>query len=143
VPKPRPRRKVDRQQGPHLIQRDGVYYASLGQRRRVSLRTRDRAEAELAFAKLLSGEAPDVRRAARAAEITLTEITEQYLMAPHGWTRQTLRSASQRATAFAEWCASRGLTLPAQLTSPSRVRHHAAGPRGPLERTSTAAPQSA
>lgn len=116
MPKPRPRRKVDRQQGPHLIQRDGVYYASLGQRRRVSLRTRDRSEAELAFAKLLSGEAPDVRRAARAAEIALTEITEQYLTAPHGWTRQTLRTAQARVEAVGDWFQQRGVEYASEIT---------------------------
>lgn len=39
------------------------------------------------------------------------------MSAPHGWTARTKRSASQRGTAFAEWCTKHGLTLPAQLTS--------------------------
>ena len=112
----RSRRKVGRQHGPHLIQRDGVYYAALGQRRRVSLGTRDRATAEGAFARLLAGESPDVRRAAGAPEITLDDLSERYLSAPHGWTQQTLRSARARVEAVGHWFELRGVRLASEIT---------------------------
>lgn len=126
---PRSRRKTGRQHGPHLVQRGGVYYASLGGRRRVSLGTRDRAEAERAFAQLLSGERPDVRRAARAAEVPLTEITEQYLNAPHGWTRQTLRTARSRVELVGSWFEEHGITLASEIT-PALVDRYLSERRG-------------
>jgi len=115
VSKPRARSK-GRQHGPHLVQRNGVYYAALGQRRRVSLGTRDRAEAKRAFARLLADESPDVRRASGAPEVPLDDLTERYLSAPHGWTRQTLRSARARVEAIGHWLELRGVRLASEIT---------------------------
>lgn len=102
--------------GPHIYCRDGVYYANLGQRRRVSLGTTSLAEARAKFAAELATAGPDVRRKARVAEVPLIEITEQYLDAPHGWTRTTLQTATSRVEMVGHWFEKRGVTLASEIT---------------------------
>lgn len=102
--------------GAHRYRRGRVWWAYAPGRGRWSLGTTDEREAEQRFAEALAQ--PSRAPRTRSAEApSIEQVVEAYVSAPHGWTRRTQRSASQRATAFAEWCTSRGLTLPAQLTS--------------------------
>lgn len=107
------RRRV---RGPHLQKRGGIYYAYLSKTERPSLHTRDEAEAKRLFAERLSGASPDVRRAAGAAEVPLADLTAKYLAAPHGWTKQTLRSARSRVEMIGEWFERRGVKRASAIT---------------------------
>ena len=114
--------KQRRQRGSHIYPRKlpsgrVVFYAYVSGRKppRVSLDTSDRAEAERAFRAILA--APDVRRAPGAApEMTLAELTTLYLDAPHGWTRQTHRTARNRVDAIGGWLEERGVTYASQIS---------------------------
>ena len=102
--------------GAHRYRRGRVWWAYAPGRGRWSLGTTDEREAGQRFAAALAQPARTAR--ARGAEApTIEQVVEAYVSAPHGWTARTKRSASQRGTAFAEWCTKHGLTLPAQLTS--------------------------
>lgn len=102
--------------GAHRYKRGRVWWAYAPGRGRWSLGTADEREAEQRLAAELSQPARAPR--ARGTEApTIEQVVEAYVSAPHGWTARTKRSASQRGTAFAEWCTAHALTLPAQLTS--------------------------
>lgn len=90
------------------------WYAYIPGRGRVALRTQDEAEAERQFRAELARPA---RPARHAAEATLAVIAASFTTAPHGWTARTKKSATYRATAFAEAMGERGVELPSQLTT--------------------------
>lgn len=101
--------------GAHRYRRGRVWWAYAPGRGRWSLQTTDEREAEQRLAETLAK--PSRAPRAQAAQASIEQVVEAYVSAPHGWTKRTKRSAAQRGTAFVEWCTSRGLTLPAQLTS--------------------------
>lgn len=82
----------------------------------VSLKTRDRAEAEKRFAELLAGRREPGRMDGAAQEARLSAVADAYLAAPHGWTKQTKRTAKNRVLAFGIWAAGKGIAFPAQVT---------------------------
>lgn len=113
------------QQGAHRFrERNGVWYAYLPREgrspQRLSLCTKDDAEAERAFRELLergTATKENTNRGRGAGEASLAEICERYLTAPHGWTKQTLRTARNRALAFALWCENRHIIKPGEITA--------------------------
>jgi site-specific recombinase XerD len=112
----KPTRRLVR--GPHIYEgAGGILYAYQPDgRRRTSLGTRDRKEAERAFRDLLAGVARGVGAGAPRRESTLIDLFTAYLAAPHGWTKQTHRTARNRLAAFCEWVAARGAVFPADVT---------------------------
>lgn len=104
------------QRGAHVFaERNGVLYAYLPgpPPRRVSLHTRDHAEAQRAFAALLNsdhlGQAVD--------EHELVECARRWLEAPHGWTRRTLQTARVRIKAVGTLLAARGVVYPRDVSA--------------------------
>jgi integrase len=103
--------------GPHITQRAGIYYAYLpGKHNPVSLGTRDRAEADRKFRAILGGRLQPGGAASDPQEITIVELVEEYLASPHGWTKETRRTARARALAYDAWAEGRGIVHPAQIT---------------------------
>lgn len=110
-------RRKSRIKGPHIYQRtNGMWYAALGNRERVSLSTTDRKEAETRFAKLLSEGSPELRRTAKAPEESLVAIATQYLQAPHGWTQRTAHSAYLRVKMVGSWFDAKGVKYASEIT---------------------------
>jgi len=114
-----------RQRGSHVYPRKlpsgaVVYYAYISGRKppRVSLDTSDAADAERRFRALLAQPAADVRGAAASGppEVKLAELATLYLDAPHGWTRQTLRTARNRVDAVGAWFEGKGVVYASQIT---------------------------
>lgn len=102
--------------GAHRYRRGRVWWAYAPGRGRWSLGTTEEHEAEQRLADALAQPARAPR--ARGTEApTIELVVEAYVSAPHGWTARTKRSASQRGTAFVEWCTAHALTSPTQLTS--------------------------
>lgn len=117
-PASRPRKL---QRGPHLYRRGAVYYARGGAHlpsKGVSLHTTDRAEAERRLRDLLvRGDAAGDRGApAGPRETDLAGIVAAWLTAPHGYTRRTLESHSERVSKALEWLLARGVTLASEIT---------------------------
>lgn len=112
--KPRPRRN---QRGPHLYQRGAVWYAYLPERPDgISLRTRDEAQARIAFRALLAGALPSADRS-RPVEHTLAECAREWLDAPHGYTTRTRQSHRERVRAWVIWCEETArIALPHEVT---------------------------
>lgn len=109
------------QRGPHLYRRGAVYYARGGAAlpaKGVSLHTSDRAEAERRLRDLLvRGDAAGDRGAAAGArEADLARIVADWLSAPHGYTRRTLESHSERVSAALAWLLARSVTLASEIT---------------------------
>lgn len=104
--------------GAHIYQRKGIWYAYLPERPDgVSLRTRERVEAERRFRALLADPtaSANVERAS-PPEVTLLELADRYLDEPHGWTRRTLQTTTNRLIAFGSWCEAQGIRYPSQIT---------------------------
>jgi len=117
-PPSRPRRL---QRGPHLYRRGATWYARGGAAlppKGVSLHTSDRAEAERRLRDLLvRGDAAGDRSApAGPRETDLAGIVAGWLSAPHGYTRRTLESHSERVSAALAWLLARGVTLASEIT---------------------------
>lgn len=106
--------------GAHRYRRGRVWWAYAPGRGRWSLGTTDEREAEQRLAAELAK--PSRAPRARAGEASIEQVIEAYVSAPHGWTARTKRSASQRGTAFVEWCSAHGLERPDQLTSKELAR---------------------
>lgn len=111
----RPRRN---QRGPHVFKRGNVWYAYSPEKGDgVSLRTRDPIEAQRRFADFLAGKRVDGGDAGGLQrEVQVHKIADLWLSAPHGYTPTTLRSATKRASAWVNWLAARGVTLPSEIT---------------------------
>ncbi len=101
--------------GAHRYRRGRVWWAYAPGRGRWSLGTADEREAEQRFAAELAK--PSRTPRAQATQASIEQVVEAYVSAPHGWTKRTKRSASQRGAAFAEWCTLHAITSPTQLTS--------------------------
>lgn len=115
--KPSARRSYSR--GPHLYERDGVWYAYLPEKPKgTSLKTRDKAEANRKFRELLSQPGRVQMGPVSLQEVALDELAETYLAAPHGWTRSTINSTRVRVVAFGKWCESKGVMYASQITEP-------------------------
>jgi integrase len=111
------------QRGPHIYQREpgGNWYAYLPWRPDgTSLRTRDRAEADREFRRLVA-EGPGAAAPADAVggrvESTLPDVAKAWLAAPHGWTRETRRTNRNLVKAWGRWCRAKGLALPSEITA--------------------------
>jgi len=103
--------------GPRIYQRGAVWYARVaGKPDGVSLRTRDRAEAERRFHALATARltTADVERPAR--EVRLTEAVTEWMDAPHGYTSRTVQSHRNRLLALGEWLAGVGVSLASEIT---------------------------
>lgn len=72
------RRTSDRADGPHVYQRGNVWWAYLGDGRRVSLRTTDAAEAERRFGEHLAAGRTRPARTAAPKELSLAELAGKY-----------------------------------------------------------------
>lgn len=115
--KPRPEhpgRRRSYQRGPHLFQRGQVWYARGGPfgPDKVSLQTRDAAEAERVFAERLAAlTAEQARRpepvAGAPKELPLLEIAPMWLRAMTGYTRRSRASHSDRIFFVGEWLRNR------------------------------------
>ncbi len=110
----RPRRN---QRGPHIYKRGPVWYAYLPERPDgISLRTRDEAQARVAFRVLVATGAPPAD-GARPVEHTLAECAREWLDAPHGYTSRTRQSHRERIRAWVIWCEETArITLPHEVT---------------------------
>lgn len=105
--------------GSHLKQRDGIWYAYFPEKKgSVSLKTKDRAEAEREFRKRLAEAGHDDVGQPALQEDTLVNIAQAYLDAPHGWTKETERTARNRIVAFGKWCEQRGVRYASGITEP-------------------------
>jgi len=112
-----PRRGSDRADGPHVYQRGAVWWAYLGDGRRVSLRTKDAAEAERRFGEHLAAGRARAPRAAAPTELTLAELAQKYVEAPHGWSKRNSYTTKLRAAAFVEAMHARGVVYASRLTN--------------------------
>lgn len=118
----RPRHRRKYQRGPHIYPRrlktGIVYYAYLPSRPEgVSLRTRDPREAEHRLAAILAGALDTADVGADPSERAVREVVARFLAAPHGYTTRSLRSASNRLTAFGTWCEEHGAIFPSEITT--------------------------
>jgi integrase len=111
----RDRRVPRRQRGPHIYARGGSLWAYLDRDTRVSLETADPAEARARFARKLDEHAKGAARR-RPGEKSLDVIAEDYLDAPHGWSRRTKHTTRLRVTAFVEAMAALDVTHPSLIT---------------------------
>lgn len=113
---PRPARGRQYQRGPHLYQRNGVWYAYTPScPKGTSLRTRDRAAAERLFGELLArGATAPAPRGARG--LTLAELAAAWVSAPHGYTRRTVECHTERVASVVRWLVAHGATTPAEVT---------------------------
>lgn len=109
------RRQRKRQRGAHRYQRGAIWWAYLGAGERISLHTKNEAEAELEFRRELA-RCDTARREARA-EKQLADIARGYLDAPHGWTPRTKSSATSRAIAFVSAMEGLGVRMASQITT--------------------------
>ncbi len=104
------------QKGPHIVaERNGILYAYLPgpPPRRLSLGTRDHAEAQRAFARLLSEE----RLGHAVDERTLIDCAREWLAAPHGWTRRYAQTQRNRIKAAGKSLAGHGVVYPRDLSA--------------------------
>lgn len=104
------------QRGPHVYaERNGVLYAYLPgpPPRRLSLGTRDHAEAQRQFAALLNADA----LGRPVDERPLIECAREWLAAPHGWTRRYAQTQRNRIKATGAELAKRGVVYPRDLSA--------------------------
>ncbi len=104
------------QRGPHVYaERNGVLYAYIPgpPPRRLSLGTRDHAEAQRAFAALFN----DDSLGRPVDERPLVECAREWLAAPHGWTRRYSQTQRNRIKATGEALAHRGVVYPRDLSA--------------------------
>jgi len=116
VPKQQRNRTARARRGePHTYQRNGWWWAFLGDRRRESLGTQDATEAAQRFADRLA----ELRRAGPArpqVALSLIDLAREYTTAPHGWTARTLHTMKLRCASFIEAMLALGVESASDVT---------------------------
>lgn len=116
VPKQQRNRTARARRGePHTYQRNGWWWAHLGDRRRESLGTQDATEAAQRFADRLA----ELRRAGPArpqVALSLIDLAREFANAPHGWTARTTHTMRLRCASFVEAMHALGVEAASQVT---------------------------